>query len=112
MSTGTHELTLTDDDVERIARFSILDLDRSSPNFHSIKRDLESVGSLLLLEVKSSSSQHLDSMDAKQIFERADPSNSAAALRIASLRLDDEVSGGSLGHAIVEGGYYKAQMFD
>ena len=38
---------LSDDDVERIARLSMLKIDRSSPGFGAVKQDLESVMALL-----------------------------------------------------------------
>ena len=109
---GSHfirKISLSDDDVERIARCSILHLDRSSPDFASIKRDLESVASLLL-------QVHSQSTDGVLAVVEA-PSQAAAAARIEILRRDDEefvVSRSTiLGHATsVEDGYYKAPAFD
>lgn len=95
---------MLDEDVERIARLSMLNLTRSSPGFQEVKRNLQSALGLLQT-VRASSPAGTPDVDV--------PSVADAHARVAGLRFGDVVdvapSSAVLEHAnAVNGAYIKA----
>jgi Asp-tRNA(Asn)/Glu-tRNA(Gln) amidotransferase C subunit len=95
---------LSSDEVERLATLSVLNLNRSTPGFESMKRDLEGVLGLL---------QQVQASAPPPSATAVPPSSEEAALRVASLRAGGTVSviasDALLNHApVTDGAYFKA----